>query len=440
MNKGMTKLAFVAALVMALSAVVGCGTSKHESGDNDVYFNGYVYDGVTGARLTDYEITVRYRNKTIKGTVDETGRYTIGPFTTWQDFTVEIVAANYRTFLSHNSRVDLPESFEGSDSVGLFDTSQTYFVDAVLFPSGLNSPETVIEVFASGDDELRPSGRIRIRAIDISSLLDSEVLEFNDGDGGPTYTYAGPGFFPGVSGQWWSNDEDLQTGVIDAELTDGLFTIAEGQLPYGVPFRVDIHSVDGYSPEVAELLAGFQKYLAITISPQSDRPIELVSENSGDCTPPTLVDDDANGTPDQPTAASAQIVLTFDADVELVTDQDTANNSLDSGLDIHSPDGIDDDFFGNDLYFEFDNDRGVSIAASGTTLTISWIPTEATFNDSNNIVDFDDPILGVIYTGFDEISVKRANSPGSPAITLDELLGELLSDDYQGELVCGTQE
>src|SRR4029079_7713543 len=81
----------------ALSTDLSPGTSE--------YFSGRIYDGVSLGRLTDYSIRLEYFDRVIPGTVDENGRYFVGPLLSDADYSIVVVAEGYRSFLSHNERV-----------------------------------------------------------------------------------------------------------------------------------------------------------------------------------------------------------------------------------------------------------------------------------------------------------------------------------------------
>jgi hypothetical protein len=86
-----------AASIFPLALLVGCSPSY-----TDYYFDGRVYNGVDGNRLVDYDIQLQFLDREIDGTVDDNGRYFLGPLTPFNDYTIAIEANGYRSFLSHN--------------------------------------------------------------------------------------------------------------------------------------------------------------------------------------------------------------------------------------------------------------------------------------------------------------------------------------------------
>src|SRR4051812_20853075 len=100
---------FVALAVTGIVGLTsaGCGSDDGPAAaDHTVYFVGNVYDGATGARLDGAAITsisIQYRDKKVKVTVDTEGRFvSTDPLPTWQDYMVTIVADGYRPFVSRN--------------------------------------------------------------------------------------------------------------------------------------------------------------------------------------------------------------------------------------------------------------------------------------------------------------------------------------------------
>ena len=137
---------------------------------HEVYLVGQVYDGATGARLTGYELSVTIRDQTIDAQVDESGRFFVHTLPVYQDYTVEIRAAGYRAFRSHNNGFNIPNA--QADYAGDYSTTQNFYFDAYLFPTGLAAPAVTINVRKGSGPA---SGKIRIRPTSASSLADSPV-------------------------------------------------------------------------------------------------------------------------------------------------------------------------------------------------------------------------------------------------------------------------
>src|SRR3954463_3340862 len=67
-------------------------------------FTGDVYDGVTGAHLTDYDIAVDFAGRYERGTKDARAGFHLPAIPALQDFTVYIDAAGYRPFVAHQGQ------------------------------------------------------------------------------------------------------------------------------------------------------------------------------------------------------------------------------------------------------------------------------------------------------------------------------------------------
>src|SRR5215204_4152890 len=112
---------FFSSTCIALTAFAAIGCADDETVPPDpiehqVYFAGYVYDGASGARLTQYTVEGAVRDAKQPGTLDTEGRYALGPFGIWQDYTIVILADGYRFFRSNNAGIDLPETMANSDA------------------------------------------------------------------------------------------------------------------------------------------------------------------------------------------------------------------------------------------------------------------------------------------------------------------------------------
>ena len=132
--------------VLSLLALVAAGCHDYRQ----YYFDGRVYDGVTGANLTKYSIELQYLDRTLKGTVDKDGRYFIGALQPYQDYTIVIRAEGYRPFLSHNVM--------RADPSPKVDQSQ-YFERGTLYPTAAVAPAATVHVTFSDSQDL-PSGSI----------------------------------------------------------------------------------------------------------------------------------------------------------------------------------------------------------------------------------------------------------------------------------------
>jgi len=358
-----------------------------------VAFVGYVYDGAAGDRLTGYTIDWLARDTPTPGTVGEDGRFSLGNFSVWEDYTITITASDYRTFLSHNPMVGLPPGMGQSDDIAEIGTHQTLHFDAYLFPEALQAPAATFTI-KTGIPGEEPSGKIRLRPTSPSVLADEGVET--------------PG---GVAGQVWENDEDLQGETTNAEFSGGSFTLQAGDLIYGVTYQVDIYDVPGYQPFKGAYAAGVEASKTFTLEEELAAPLEIVSSTANSCQPPS-----------SPTATSGAVVaLEFNHPVELADSgyPGGAAEALDDSLAISSPDDDADTFVNalQDDVADSTQERGVTISIASNTMTIEWNPSIGLVTQ-----DTDDPILSVTYSGLANVLVRRINAPSSEQ-TLATLLG-----------------
>jgi hypothetical protein len=391
----LSRLSIVLALVVI--AFSGCADAERIEPSaagavtHTASFAGYVYDGVSGARLPGYgmQIVVTTAAPTAV-TVDAEGRYESGAISAWDDYTVVITLDGYRPFRSHNARVGLPPELAQSDDIADIPTHQTLFFDAYLFPTSLEAPAVDFTVTTPVEGEM-VSGTMRLRPASPSSLSD-EALET-------------PG---GVDGQVWSNDEDLQNDTVTRDLTNGLLSLEAGTLVYGVNYLVDIYDVDNYQPFEGTYTAGIEKDKTFQLAPTLVSPLQVVVP-PGDCNPPGSV----------MATSGAVVTIVFNDDIQL-TSPNVADEALDDGLSISSPDS-DSDMMQNTLKpdaSESTSEHGTQIMVSaGSTLELSWSPADGLLTS-----DPDDAIVSVTYSNLQNILVQRANLPAS-ATPLAALIG-----------------
>ncbi len=361
--------------------------------EHTVSFVGNAYDGVSGARVTDYTLKLEVGSTLTTGSIDPEGRYTAGNISPWDDFTVIIAAGGFRAFLSHNANVGLPAELTGSDAIDDISTHQTLHYDAYLFPIDLLAPAVTFTVKTEVPDET-PSGKIRLRPTSASVLAD---------DGSET-----PG---GVPGQLWTNDEDLQATTILRDLSSGKLTLKAGELIYGVTYQVDIYEVAGYQPFKAYYQAGIETDKTFTLVEEVTEPIAVLTSNASSCTPPSSPS----------STKSAQVTLQLNHTVELAESSYSggALEAIDDNLQISSPDS-NMDMTTNVLWGDIDSAtqaRGVTLTVSGSTVQLEWNPSAGL-----ETKDAGDPIEWVRYGGLSQISIQRVGKPGS-AITLSSLFG-----------------
>ncbi len=358
-----------------------------------VGFVGYIYDGATGERLTGYTIDRQSQDVPTAGTVGDDGRFALGDYSVWEDYTVIITASDYRAFRSHNPMVGLPPELAQSDDIAEISTHQTFHYDAYLFPEALLSPAATFTV-RTGIAGEEPSGKIRLRPTSPSVLAD-EGLET-------------PG---GVAGQVWTNDEDLQGQTVNSDFSGESFSLKTGELVYNVPYQVDIYEVAGYQPFEGTYVAGVEASKTFTLEEELAAPLEIVSSTASSCQPPAT-----------PTASSAAVVtLEFNHPIQLPDSgyQGGAAEALDDALAISSPDDNGDTIQNvlQDDVTDSTQERGVTITIASNTMTIEWNPSIGLETQ-----DVNDPILSVTYSGLANVLVRRVNAPSSEQ-TLASLLG-----------------
>lgn len=364
-----------------------------------VTFVGSVFDGAAGMRLSDYTIDVAAGAEVIGGTLGADGRFTVGPISAWDDYTVTIGNAAYRTFVSHNANVGLPPELAQSDDIADISTSQTLYFDAFLFPSDLEAPAVAFTIQTGLPGEM-VDGKLRLLPISPSVLSDS-----------PIETPAG------VPGQVWSNDEDLQGQTVTRDFAGGQLALNAGELIYGVTYQVDIFDVPGFQPLTSNYTAGIETNKSFTITEEIAEPLVVLSSTIASCAAPS-----------SPNATSAAVVtIEFNHPVEF---QDTgfpggALEAFDEGISVNS-DNTNMDMVFNTLQPDDSNsvqERGITVALMGNTMNISWNPSVGLLEK-----DPGDTIVSVTYGGLGNVSLRRVSSPSS-ATTLATLIG-------QGSIVC----
>lgn len=356
-------------------------------------FVGNVFDGASGARISSYGITLQVADTQSAGAVDGAGRYNVGPISVWDDFTVLITASGHRAFVSHNRQVGVPADLVGSDDISDLATHQTFHFDAYLFPTDLVAPPVTLNVKTPIAGEA-PAGKIRLRP-STPSLLADEGVE----------TPAG------VPGQVWDNDEDLQANVVNQEFAGGVVSLQEGDLVYGVTYRVDIYDVPGYQPLSGTYQAGVEADKSFTLTEAVHEPLEVVSSTIDVCTAPAAPSE----------TNSAVVLIEFNQSIELGSTGYAGGNAeaIDDGLQISSPDQ-DGDLSQNSLQADGSSgvqERSTSISVNGNELQLSWNPSVGLA-----VADADDPILQVTYGGLTNVTIQRAGGPAS-ATALSAVLG-----------------
>lgn len=362
-----------------LSTDLASGTSE--------YFTGRIYDGVSLGRLKDYSIRLEYFDRVIPGTVDDNGRYFVGPLLANADYSIVVVAEGYRSFLSHNERIS--QTSEQS--------LQSFYYDAFLYPEQVSTPGANCRVRVSDSTEL-PSGFMRFSPTSSSILFDSSA----ETPVGVTSTDMGR--------QLWENDEDLQQRALLVPFTNGEATLAAGQLVYGVNYAVTIYGVPGHEALTGSFTAGVDGDRSWVLDPLSDSPLAITSLSSDNLAPqangdleirfnqPIALDPNVN-------ASTAQRALNDSFSIDSPnTDADTDQNVLVDSADLTPP--IAPGY------------RGVSFQIDGDRLVLHWNRTTGLAT-----TDADEPVLSVSYGGLGSVMLYPAGTANATPVSLATLLG-----------------
>ena len=346
------------AAVLAASALSACSLDRTVAvSEAGYYFQGYIYDGVTNERIDDYAMTVEYFNTEVDATVDDDGRFLIGPIEPFQDYTVTVDADGYREFFAS-------ESFFVGEARGR-NATQTQVFEAFLFPDDLVSPELTFDL--STPDGERPSGTIRVTPA---------------GDVG-TSAIALDGTISGsVTGQVWANDADRKTRTVTASVDDGAVTFEEGDLVYGVTYTATVFDTEGGQFQAFDFTAGFTDDQNVTLARLAEQDLMIVANSL------TLDNLDENAT----------ITLTFNRNIELSErfTEGSVEEAFDDGFSIASPDA-DGDGDVNALTTDDEDDaqeRGARFDIEGNQLTLRWQRNGSNFETE----DEDDPIASATYS------------------------------------------
>jgi hypothetical protein len=337
------------------SCAADSNTDKH-----NVYFVGYVYNGATGQRLAPGQITgisIKYRDQLIHTKLDADGRFVSQePLPTWQDYSVYIGAPGFRPFVSDNPGIDVPKSLSMTDGLAGTITTQTFHIDASLFPVDLKTPKLTINIEKSDaaitmPAPARASGTIRLRPQSLS-LLDRGATDLS-----------------GIVVQpRWPNDEDLLNQTVSMPFSDGTVQIAPGALVYGVAYEVAVFDVEGYQPVVrsgqSALSAGSVSSLSVTLTADLKEPLRILSTTAQTCLPPLVSSTDFG----------AAIDVTFSEDIEAAGP--TLAEDIDNGLSITTVAGS--SFSTCSLNVSVDpskQERGTRSTINGKVLTLAFNPS-----------------------------------------------------------------
>jgi hypothetical protein len=323
------KSAIWALAVLGVVGLGGCGSnaaSPDKGGDNQVFFVGYVYDGATGARLAKTaltSVTVIYGDKTIETTIADDGRFvTTSALPTWRDYTVKVEATGYRAFASYNTGIDVPASLAMTNGVAQAATVQTLDFAAYLFPVALKAPKLTLTVTVPDPETGSPvtdkvNGQLRLRPQTVPTI------------------FIGGGTSTTPAKRVWFNGEDLLTQTIVKSFTNGMVTIDEGEMVYGVAYELTIFNVPGYQPFVATgggggfngtaIVAGFVTSQTFALAPEAQDPLKIVTIDAATCAPPAPTSNTYGG----------KITITFNTEIEI--QGSTFAEDIDNGLLLSFP-------------------------------------------------------------------------------------------------------
>lgn len=349
------------------------------------YFSGRVYDGVSLARLTNYSIRLEYYDRVIPGAVDGNGRYFVGPLLPNADYSVVVEADGYRSFLSHNERID--DEAEAP--------LMSYYYDAFLYPENVSTPGATCRVRLTNATEL-PSGFARFAPTNGSSLFDTD-------------SETPVGVDSAARGrQLWTNDEDLQQRSLVVPFHNGSFELASGQLVYGVSYAVTVYGVPGYRAFEGTYTAGVDGDQSWALQPLVDDALEIttVSPRPLELRPDGQLEFRFN----QPIALDPRVSVP------------TLQRILNDSFSIDSP-NVDGDAEQNVLVDAgaltppvAPGYRGVSLAVDGERLVIRWNGAGLATSDPG------DPVTSVTYGGLDSVMLYAADAANPQAIALSTLL------------------
>jgi hypothetical protein len=411
---------FAVALALA-TTVAGCKNEGPSSADHNVYLEGNVYDGsgqTMGVVLDKTQIgsiSIAYREKLLRVDIDDSGRFaTKDPLPTWQDYVVTIAADGFRPFVSHNPGFEVPASLAAMQQ-GLADiaTTQTFNFDAYLFPSALVAPAMTISVATIDDMTGNPklnaaAGTIRFR---------------------PT-TQSGIQIGTTGSRRVWANDNDLLTSTITKSFMNGKVDIMAGELVYGVQYEISVYDVAGYQPTVLSGASGFVAGTVLSKTVQLQKvgrdPLRIVASTASMCALP----------PPTATTPSAQIVLTFSENIEIVGT--TYKEDVDNGLTITTT-----PFGACPLKSGFSDptmqERGTNVAVSGAMMTFSWNPSVGFVEGMGGAVcTLPTAITALTYGGLTTIFVQPVGDV-SRKVALTTLLAQFSPTTPSTSLACPTR-
>jgi hypothetical protein len=397
------------------AAAMGCkgGDDGPHDGIHNIYFMGTVIDGVLNTPLaaTDpknppYEISLVYGTTTVKGKVDTSGRYTLGPLPAWNDYGIIISVTNagdYRSFSSYNAGIAPPAPPSSSLSADIYtaDTTQTFDFDAYVFPTSATAPDVTLTILET--DQLTTTTPSAAGTIRIQPTSQS-VIQGKTGE---------------VGSQVWTNSQDLFASAITDTFTAGTYTVMGSKLVYGVSYAATVYGVDGHQPNSGTIQAGFTSSSSIAVTPLSTTPLgpPVLVSTSGTC--------HTGSAPSSMTTPIAPVTLTFNVTVaDGTTSAGGDAEILDNGLYVQTSGSSTLKSNVSSLAQE----RGASVVFSGNTLTLGWTPSVGLLSPgSSDIVQY------VYYQNLSSMYVEQPNHPES-RISLGSVLGSIYPSGY---ITCG---
>lgn len=387
----------LAALTLAFT---GCGSDKEtvvvresptpkadHARDQVYFFSGHIYDGTSNARLTSYSLDILYKDQTLSAKVDGDGRYSVGPLPYFQDYTVRIQANGYRPFMSHNEGIE----FEWYDASGnlleAYAPEKGFYFNAYLYPDNLTVGETTIYVTAD-DTDAKPSGNLRVIPTTSPMMQPFSLTGLNS----------------------WENSGDLEQPWIVTPLTDGVATIEEGKLLYGVEYMVLLTRADAYYPEFGSFTGGVETLITLVLQPVDEGSPELVYASIWN---------------DQP-SKNGEVFLVFDRPIELDPRFKKAEyiEFIEAGLAIQQEAG------GTNALNAPEDGRGVSLDITDNILTLKW-------NAANglDVVDDDHAITRLTYGGLNQVRIRSVGASHGQGSSWTTLASEWGSNTIEVDLV-----
>jgi len=391
-----------------------------------LYLRGRVYDGMTGQPVATYTVAVELTNGETLNAKITNGSYAVGPIPPWQDYTVRITADGYRPFYD-NIAANVTTVAQGNAARDL-----TAYREAYVFPTNVQTPQTTVRIMLQ-NSQMPASGFIRLRPTAGGPLTGTSALDLNAlglGAATPTAGGGGIGQVPALV-----NQADAQQATVVKDFTGGVVTFDAGQLVYGVSYTIDVFGVAGYQLQENGVngvtgqvfIAGITDTFFVVLTPITDAPnfrvVFLNTANDSIIPNGSLVvgfSEPIELDPAFPKATREEILdgnigVRISATNAAVTTQTCTPPAVAPGpspqpasANVCNPDGDMNDtvLAVNDTA----NNHGVSITldATGMTMTIAW-------NEGSSFLRRDagaEVLTGVIWTGLDQICVRRQKRPG----------------------------